>query len=1841
MPRRKEIFRTPLALVMAIAAVACDAQPKSEAPVEAPAKPPAEEAPAQVIAQTAGAIRRASSIHVEFDKPVNRGNEGSDPTELIRFEPNLPGQAEWISATRLVFKPSAPLQPKVKYVATVQIEGREVSTFKVWVVPQSFEARWYGVESRQGDRRRFRGAIETRDTALGAQVEKMLVATVDGEALSPTWQHSEDGQRHTFEIEIVQTQEQARTLKLTVDGAPLGLTDKASHSAIIPGVGVFTAMSARGRGRTGPIEIRFSDPIADNQNLAGLITTQSRRSLRVDVQGSVVRIYSSKAWSDAEVVIVSKSVRNQRGRRLKREHRFRITQAAQKPSVKFLGKGVVLPLKPGVALPIETASLRAIRVRAVRVPPSNLGQFFQVNSMDGTTEMRRVGRVVWRQRVELGADLGGGGTRLGLDLSKLIESQGQGLYHLELSFRPEDSTYDCPAGSFPEHGFEPLDEAEDDGATNYSPEEASSWDNAWGAWISGLDAGEQYRQRNNPCHLAYFLPQEDHDIRASRNVLLTNIAVVAKKDPQNRLSVFAADLLSAQPLRGAEVEAYEFSHDLLAKGQTDANGRVTLAPKGHAYTVLVRHAGQIGALRMHDSESLTVSHFDVGGAEVTKGLKGFLYGERGVWRPGDDIYLHFILKDEDGRIPKDHPILFTLKGPRGAIVDSQKITSSVGRFYAITTRTGSEAPTGTYQAEVRVGGATFAADLAVEAVVPNRLKIDLDFGTELLEGPTVKLNTTLKSRWLHGAIARSLRAEVDVALSAVRTRFPKYDDYVFDDPTRRLTSPPSRVFMGTLDDKGEVQVTATVKVEGAAPGMAQAAFTTRVFEESGQSSSDRHTVRFSPYSRYIGVKIPKGDRARGMLLTDVDHPVDIAAVDAHGKPVDATVKVKIYQINWRWWWEKGSEDLSQYAGRVSHTPLAEGEVAVKEGRGKWSFNIKYPSWGRYLITVSDQNGGHRTGRVFYADWPGWAGRGQKDNPGGPAVLTVVADEPRVKVGDSIGVTFPTPTKGRALVTIETGSRVVSSEWIDVQGETTRYEMAASPEMTPNIYVHVMLVQPYSDKGNDHPIRLYGVTPVSVRDPGTVLKPVIDAAQEMEPASEHTVAVREANGKPMTYTLAIVDEGLLGLTRHKTPNPWSHFHRREGLGIKTWDNYNHVVGGYAGTLETLLAIGGGDEGEEDDAAKAQRFPPVVIVKGPYSLEAGQINRHKFEMPTYLGEVRVMVVAGNEKAYGAAERSVFVRKPLMAYATVPRVLSPKDALQLPVTVFSTIEGAHKVGLSLDIEGDVRATKNQRTLTFDGAGEQAVTFPLQVGNTPGIARLRFSVSSGEHRHTESIEVEVRYPNPPEVTVVDHALAPGESWSPELARVGLRAVTAEVEVGRGLAIGLGRRLDYLIGYPHGCLEQTVSRAFPQVFLGQIQPLDAAAGEMIQKHVNAAIEKLRLYQTASGGFGVWPSAASHDWTSSWAGHFLVEARRAGFVIDDGMIERWRGYQEQQARSWSEGSLGRGQLIQAYRLYTLALAGKPDLSSMNRLREQSGLDPQASLRLALAYGVVGAPEVAAKLVPPSITYEDSDGLDASFGSALRDRAMALEALVLLRQAPQAKLLATTVAQALDSARAMSTQETAFALLAMSRYLAMVTTGPEPSVRLRFGGQEEAVVMSKTLFRKRLETADGVPAGFAVQNDGEVPVYVRLTRRGQPDIGESEAKSDGLEVEVEYDVQADEFVQGEDIRATVKVRNISGRPLSDVALTHIVPAGWEIRNDRFEGRRDLGGNYEYRDIRDDRIHTYFGLDKGASKTFSVRLHSTFVGRFYLPPLFAEAMYDPSLQAQSAGRWIEVVAPGADR
>jgi uncharacterized protein YfaS (alpha-2-macroglobulin family) len=1031
---------------------------------------------------------------------------------------------------------------------------------------------------------------------------------------------------------------------------------------------------------------------------------------------------------------------------------------------------------------------------------------------------------------------------------------------------------------------------------------------------------------------------------------------------------------------------------------------------------------------------------------------------------------------------------------------------------------------------------------------------------------------------------------------------------------------------------------------------------TRVFEPSGVFSTEHISVEYSPYSRYVGVRLPRGDAARNMLLTDTDHQAEIVLLDEDGQFVQGNVQLtcETYKLSWRWWWEMGVGEPAEFASTLSRNPISRGTVTAVNGRASWPFRINYPDWGRYLVIVRDASGGHAAAQVVFIDWPGWAGRAQDGGQGSSSMLALTSEKTSYNVGERVQISFPSNREAMALAIVEKGGQIIRREWISCQDGITHFEFTAEPSMLPNVYVHITLLQPHLQTQNDLPIRLYGIIPVTIDDPNTVLRPQIRAADNWQAESSVSFTVSEASGRPMAYTVAVVDEGLLGLTRFTLPNPRNTFYAKEASFLRSWDLFQEVIGAHSGRLETLLAIGGGDDAAADPIKETQRFRPVVRFFGPFEIGRGEQRTETFELPPYIGALRIMVLAASStnepqaarqmRAYGTAETSVTVTSDLMVFASLPRVLSPGDEVVVPVYVNSLRDGNRNVRVSLTVPGAQVQGPAVQDVSFTRSEEQLIRFRVKAPENP--QNLQFTIraeSSGLRTAQHVVDMEVRSTTIPVTRSVYSLISPGETWRGDLAYPGREGSnTLIASFSRLPPLNLEKRLDFLIRYPHGCVEQVTSGAFPQLFLDKILALDDNRLAEIRTNVNAGIVHVLGMQLMSGGFSYWPGeAAANDWSSSYVGHFLLEARRAGYAVRESALTSWIHYQRNTAALW-QASSGRFS-EQAYRLYTLALAGQADLGSMNRLRSQN-LPLQASWRLAAAYWLAGQRDTAHNMIR-GLSLPDGDyrELSGTFGSTLRDKAMILETLVLLNSGQgssqedlgRTHTLFEEITRTLSSDSWLSTQETAYALIAVAPYIQANAGTGELTLDFTAAGRSESISFNSPSAEELFGNVTGTRTPFTVTNRSNSPVYARFTARGLPEEGSEPALSEGLALVVEYRdingriVNPDNLNIGDDMDVILRIRNSYARTVEEIALVVPVPASWEIINTRLAGGSSSSLAFRYQDIRDDRVMTYFNLNRGEERTIRFRVTKAYEGSFFRPAIHAYAMYDESIRALIPG------------
>ena len=911
-------------------------------------------------------------------------------------------------------------------------------------------------------------------------------------------------------------------------------------------------------------------------------------------------------------------------------------------------------------------------------------------------------------------------------------------------------------------------------------------------------------------------------------------------------------------------------------------------------------------------------------------------------------------------------------------------------------------------------------------------------------------------------------------------------------------------------------------------------------------------------------------------------------------------------------------------------------MTLTGGAGEFKMDFTKEESGFWFFRVTDPAGGHATSAVTMVrnSWEQPA----EGNSDAAIRLPMTLNKDKFNVGETAQLTIPSASGARALVSIEKGERVLKTFWVDCKGDKTDISIPVEAGMAPNVYATVTLVQPYNNTENDAPIRMFGVQRILVEEGTTHLHPVIDIAGEIQPEKEVSFTVKEQDGRPMSYVVALVDEGLLSLTRFKTPDPWKSFYATEALGVRTWDLYDLIVGAYGARMEQLFAIGGDGEGETavTPNTRAERFKPVSLFLGPFTVKAKGSDKHTVKIPQYIGNLRAMVIATDGKAMGSTDKSVMVTKPVMVKATLPRVMGTDEEVQLPVTVFANKDGVGTVTVDVQAEGTLQVSGNSTaTVQVPKAGEELVYFTLKASGETGIGKIKTTARSSGDSSTENLEIDVRDPNARATNSTMHLVEGGKTLRTEFALVG-RPGTNEVVVEASTIppIDLDYRLGYLIRYPHGCLEQTVSSAFPQLYLGDLVDLDNKGLEDVGKNVKATITRLSSFAIPSGGMTYWPGmsayAGAHVWATIYATHFMIEAQKAGYAVPATLRKSNLSFLRTVASGKSYDADSR-----AYALYVLALAGSPDRGDMNRLREDLAKLPKSSgLLLAGAYALDGKKDVARNVLQGLKADPQSfNRFSATFESSERLQSIAS----MIYTAVGDKTAAFKCVERLsgwlnDRNHYMSTQSTSWALRAVSDYMKNnAVDGINVSVKTP--GSSSTLKTAKAIAQGSLDAGSSTSLNLEIVNSSKAPVYLVVSSTGIPEKGQELERADGLKLVVTYTlpdgtpIDPSDIEQGTDFIVTTYITNTSATTdYTNLALTQIFPSGWEIHADRIEGF--------YQDFRDDRVYSYLYQGRNSTSYIKTRITAAYKGTFYRPAVICEAMYDNTVGAAVPGGWCKV-------
>ncbi|GAA5040351.1 membrane protein [Marivirga lumbricoides] len=1772
---------------------------------------------------TNGDVHFDDEIKVIFNTDVIEESEiDSSPADVFDFDPDIDGKAVWKSRSVLQFitDEGLPIREQISGTLNLQkLSARfkeiDLEDLKFYLNVLGREISDFNAQLKLKDRNDpkiliYKGTISfTEKTDIEILKEE---ASLKGEG-SPklSWSKIDDKTFQFISDDITRTDGEA-TYDFKIENDELELEEVFTAQFVLVPLKEMRPVEVKAEeaGKKPRIRINFSDELDMEQNIDGLVSVSPTVKFEAKKLGSTIILDGDFKFGTSYEVNVKEGLRSKWGTKTVKAFNKQIQFSNIAPQLEFASDGIILPSSNNKKIQFYTTNLKRVHLEVKKIFTEKVGQFIESEQLASTKTRNQgfndsysstIGVIIKNQSLEIGKEKDKNEWLLNeFDLSELFTNYQDGIYLIRINFTPEDLMIPVEGDKL-----------------SYIQEK-----------------GQIYKP-----------------------VFLSDIGMTLKIT-DNDSRVFVTDLVTAKPLSNVRVSLLDYYGDEVESVKSNSEGVAYFSSDRYFYHVIARNGNDISALKKNDMR-WSNSGFDIGGVnESYNNTKGFIYTERGVYRPGDSVHVSFIARNSNKTFPKDHPVTINVRDPEYNIIYEQTKVKSTDGFYVFGFNTSENAPTGNYSINIQAGGSYFSQPLKIETVVAEKLKVVVNPEKKTLSHSDKTINYAVEANYLFGAPAASLKAEVDVEVIPYEKSYPKYKDYTFTRADIEYKSFTKNILKTTLGADGKVKAEWVLPAMGSVPSMLKAKLNAKVLEKGGMPNEGWNIVNIEPYPYFVGLMDPSG---YGYYKTGEEVRFPVVLLDSKGDKISGKkLYYKVYRNDKNWWYQYDSRRNYQLKYKEdSQTYLeTEGSITTQSSNNTISFNPAEN--GEYLIEVSEGENGHIASMFFSAYRYGSVPGGDL-NEGN---LALKSDKESYKPGETAKIKLPNPQQGNMLMTIEKGGEMLSWKWIKPSGNTANeltLEVPVTREMLPNAYVTVSVIQPHDQTMNDRPIRTFGILPIMVIDPSTKIEFEIKAAKNLVPNKTFEVEISTINQQQAQFSIAVVDEGLLSLTQFRTPQPWDEFFKKTGLFVQTYDIFSHVISANKGDVFQTFSIGGDEaldyrESQIDPVNGKKRFKPVSMFKGPLMTDSRGKATVQFDMPNYNGAVRVMVVGASGNSYGSADKTIPVRSDIILQPTIPRLLNPGDEFILPVSLFKINPDIKTAQFKLALEGPLEVIgNNSASVNFSQKEEADISFKVRVKEAIGQAKISILGTAGNIKINNETDIKVV---PTSTRVYDKStkkVAKGQSVSISIPALGLEGTNnATLDLNIFPDMDFDHRLKWLIRYPYGCIEQTTSAVFPQLTLKQMGYFRKDEISEIDKNINEAILRLQQFVLSSGAFSYWPGQQTpSEWGSNYATHFLIEARKAGYSVPDYLYNNAISNLDSDARNHS-GKL----TTRVYRTFILALANRAPVGEMNLIMENSlpHLSNAEKWMLAAAYHLKGVENVKTTILNSAGTEtKEYDPFSYSYGSKYRDNAIILYAATLMEDMETAELMAKSVASTLSGKEYLSTQSSGYMLLALGKYFekagismanGQVITGKITLANgqtIDFNEEGRYTIPIKDNFGKSI-TVELTNASNAEQ------IYATVSYNGVPLKDQSVEKSKNLGLEVSwYDRQGktinpQSLKQGDTFYGRFTVSNESPiSNVSEIALVQIFPSGWQIENTRLNNEMmpDWTNSWnlnkeDYLDLRDDRAMWFFDLANKEKLDFIVKLNCVTAGEFWLPGTLTEAMYNNDFKASKEGKKV-VVAP----
>ncbi len=1752
-----------------------------------------------------------TTIEVEFSRdlaPSDKQNVWLTETYL-EFEPAIPGRFKWTSGRRMIFSPETPLEAIQEYTAEVTdavLFGADLSadfdafSFHTpdfdavraevfWThVPHEYytvtvQANLYFNYPVQPGKLREHLAVLCDDEPIG---DIQIVSDQPAEVIAVAF-----GEMKQKDAEQVFTIRVEEGLMSVVGKKPL--QDTREFRTALPPITqlAVTGVASGYDGNTGWIEVATTQMV-DEEALPQYVRVDPERPLQFFVSDNIFRIEGDFENEQTVDLIIEKGLPGLFGGVLEQEYRQQVSFVDIQPAVNFADRRGRYLLRGGAEnLEVHAVNIDELEVEAHEVFANNILHFLSQNrwysydyGYNPNYHVGDFGRELFRETIPLSSSRNWLGRHV-ISVDRVLESRHKGIYVIRVS------------------------------------------------------------------------SSEDRWIQDSKIVAISDLALIARV-ADDQITVFVNGIADARPVEGVDISVISSNNQTLFEGRTDAQGMVRfddVRARSEAFTprlVTAETHDDFNFLDLDDTRVET-SRFDVGGlTQPSREFVTFLYGERDLYRPGETLNISAIVRTEDIRTVADVPVILKILSPRGRTFREYKLVLNAEGSFEQAVDIPDYALTGVYNVELYTGGDRLigSSSFSVEEFVPDKVRVQLS-APERQYRPGQEVVVSVDAEYLFGARAANLRYEADVQLRHRPFRSESFPDYDFSEHSVKNSRIERTTLEGTLDSEGRTELRYTIPADIRAGGILEGAMYVSVFDLTGRTVNRVQPFTVYPNSTMIGIKSP--GRYFG-----VNRQLDFrfVAVDQNDQAQrNFKADVRLVRLEWQTVLKKKPSGRYYYASEEKEILEWEKRVTLN---GETPYSVAVRRSGKYELRIAKAGINTYQKTTFYAY--GWAtataSSFEVDREGR---VDIIFDKDSYRPGENAKVLFMCPFGGRLLITVER-SGVYHHQYVDVDQRSVEITLPVRADYLPNAYVTATLFRPHNGDRETPFLVGHGFASMTVERKENRLPLSISAPRRVKPGTRQTITINTASQRDVYVTLAAVDEGILQITDYQSPDPYDMMYARRALQVSAHDIYKfllpEIVSGSSST-------GGGDMLEQarkrTNPITTRRFKLFSYWSGIRKSDASGKVRVSLNLPQFNGEARLMAVAYTGDRFGAAEHSMKVADDIILEPQVPRLLTAGDSLLMPVTVINTTDRRGKVRVSLETDGPLTLCSDARaSVTVPANGTVQALFSVRAGEMPGAASIRLT-ASGIDDVRETIDLAVRPRVPFSVEHRSGVLRDRKSVTLPRADGYIRGTRdVRLTVSPFPAIRFADKLRRLVGYPHGCIEQTVSRAFPQLYLEEV--LKFAAPEHYRQHnpvyyVNEAIRRVESMQRYDGAMSYWPGGSEPSWWGSvYAAHFLIEARKAQYRINEKVLQRLLRHIGKQAKKRETYDYvhrrGTGRTIELkarkeilYSLYVLALAGKQDLSTMNYYKSRPHLlTRDTRYLLAGAYALAGKwssyhqtiPEIFRAALPERETGR-------SFDSELRANAVMLN--VLLEVDPSNRQIPDILRWIAGRAENMySTQETAFVMLALGK-AARRSADANISVSVLVDGKKRATFSGKSLVLGEKEIGTGT---VKLRASGGGEAYYFWYAEGVKLRGDVEEIDANMRVRRRYydyrsgqPVSGNEFRQGQLIVCKLSLAG-EGRSIDNVALTDVVPAGFEIENPRLRPSTALGWSLsnpmkiEYTDVRDDRLILFTSLDGGKTGEFAYLLRVVNAGRFILPPVAAEAMYDPAFRSYHGAGVVNV-------